>query len=125
MVQRLVLLSMICVLAQPALAAGCTDGNCTPSPLEAARNELDTVYEQLKAQWPGDNLYRKRLINTQRAWRALRDAECDLVTTPHDPADHIDAYEQCLQTMTLTRARALQYYLKCAKDEKICGVATP
>jgi uncharacterized protein YecT (DUF1311 family) len=112
---RVVLLA-ICLLAAQAQAG---------SSYEASKAELESFYQQLKDHWPSNDLHRKRLINSQRAWLSFRDAECEFVTTDVDHTSHIDDYELCAQALTVERSRALQRYLQCADLDTACAVVAP
>ncbi|WP_271198499.1 lysozyme inhibitor LprI family protein [Pseudomonas turukhanskensis] len=112
---RMVLLAT-CLLAAQAQAG---------ASYEASKAELESLYQQLKDHWPSSDLHRKRLINSQRAWHAFRDAECEFVSTNEDHTNHIDTYEQCTLALTLERHRALQQYLHCVNSGSECAVAAP
>ena len=98
----------------------------TPVSYEASKEQLATLYATLKTLLQNTPIHRKQLINTQRSWRAFRDAECEFVTTDDEQNnEHIDSYRQCAEDMTLARIRALQHYLHCAETGTDCTVAPP
>jgi uncharacterized protein YecT (DUF1311 family) len=125
MVQRLAFICVLCLFACTASAAPCLDANCPPTALQIATQQLETAYQQLKTHWHDHDLRRKRLINSQRAWRSFRDAECEYAASDEQAATHIDNYKGCIQAMTEARTRALEYYLRCGEAETPCAVALP
>ncbi len=96
----------------------------TPIPHETADQQMQAVYETLKTRLQNDTPHRRQLTNTQRSWRAFRDAECEFVSRKARPSDvHIETYQDCLQDMALVRYRVLQHYLHCAETGTDCTVA--
>src|SRR4029453_1393869 len=70
--------------ASPAIAAGCNEQStqsdlniCADQDFKAADKALNQVYSEIVKRLAGDPDGRKRLVATQKAWIAFRDAECD------------------------------------------------
>ncbi|MGY4533032.1 uncharacterized protein YecT (DUF1311 family) [Pseudomonas sp. TE3786] len=122
---RPVLLSAACLLASFAAAATCTDDSPSCSAYNATDAQLHSLYKESLTHLQNDDMQRKRLINSQHAWQAFRDAECEYVTTHDAPSEHTEGYVLCARAMSEERIRALQHYLYCDEPNVRCSVAVP
>lgn len=112
-----------CLLATASLAAPSAGAHNAHSSSSAEQIELEKLYQQLLNHLHGEPIHRKRMINTQRAWIAFRDAECEYITTHgQNERQHVETYDQCAITMTNTRIKALQHYLQCIEAREDCWV---
>ena len=112
-----------CLLATAILAAPRVDAHSGHTSYSAEQTELDELYQKLLNHLHGEPIHRKRMINTQRAWVAFRDAECEYITTHgQNERQHVETYDQCATSMTNTRIRALEHYLQCIEVREDCRV---
>ncbi len=122
MLRRLPALAAL-LLTTAALAAPNVDAHSAHSTYSADQAKLEEVYQQLLNHLNGEPIHRKRMINTQRAWIAFRDAECEYITTHgQNERQHVETYDQCAVSMTVARIKALQHYLQCLDSREDCKV---
>ncbi len=80
--------------------------------------ELNKVFKTLQRRADDADL-KKKLVQSQRAWIAFRDAECDMQTAGGGSISGM-AYSICLSGLTQQRINDLKKYLKCEEGDSNC-----
>ncbi|MGQ4272721.1 lysozyme inhibitor LprI family protein [Terrihabitans sp. B22-R8] len=98
---------------------------CANDAFKAADAELNKVYRTLVERLEGADDIKARLTKAQRAWLAVRDAECDFMTSASEGGSiHPMLIEQCRAVQSRERTEKLKAYLDCmeADDDLACPV---
>jgi uncharacterized protein YecT (DUF1311 family) len=111
----------LAVLTQTARAEPCADAvtqadmnMCAADDFRAADADLNRAYQALRSRLSGEGA-REALLTAQRAWLALRDAECEFSTSAaRGGSVHAMLVRQCLAEQTRSRTERLKTYLACA-----------
>jgi len=80
--------------------------------------ELNKVFKTLQNRADDADL-KKKLVQSQRAWIAFRNAECDMQTVGGGSISGM-AYSICLSDLTTERVNDLKKYLKCEEGDSNC-----
>ena len=80
--------------------------------------ELNKIFKTLQRRADDADL-KKKLVQSQRAWIAFRDAECDMQTVGGGSISGM-AYSICLSDLTAERVSDLKKYLKCEEGDSNC-----
>ncbi|MBR7651076.1 lysozyme inhibitor LprI family protein [Brucella oryzae] len=80
--------------------------------------ELNKIFKTLQRRADDADL-KKKLVQSQRAWIAFRDAECDMQTVGGGSISGM-AYSICLSDLTTERVNDLRKYLKCEEGDSNC-----
>lgn len=115
-------------------ADGCMDkavaqadmNECAQKSFHAADGELNKSFQQLQGRLSDDANEKKRLVSTQRAWIAFRDAECAFASSGvQGGSAYPMIYTQCLNGLTRKRIENLKSYLACGDKEGDLSCPTP
>ncbi|PWU77117.1 urease-associated protein [Ochrobactrum sp. POC9] len=80
--------------------------------------ELNKLFKTLQRRADDADL-KKKLVQSQRAWIAFRDAECDMQTFGGGSTVGT-SYPICLSGLTTQRINDLKGYLKCDEGDSNC-----
>lgn len=85
---------------------------CAAQAAHQADQELNSVYQELKAKIKGTSQER-RLIKAQRTWIQFRDQDCDYAQRQYDGGTMMPMiYGFCVADLTEKRTQQLEYYLE-------------
>jgi uncharacterized protein YecT (DUF1311 family) len=95
---------------------------CAEHDRTQADAELNRLYKQVQDRLGSDGEQMKRLVATQRAWLAFRDAECKFVSQPGPEAGSIFpmVLANCLTSLTRKRSADFKSYLTCPEGDVSC-----
>ncbi|WP_411506489.1 lysozyme inhibitor LprI family protein [Brucella anthropi] len=91
---------------------------CYGKAYKKSDTELNKVFKTLQHRTDDAEL-KKKLTQSQRAWIAFRDAECDMQTFGGGSISGM-AYSICLSELTTQRIDDLKKYLKCDEGDSNC-----
>ena len=121
------LLALTALLASGyALADECTSANsqtemdqCTAAQYQAADKKLNQTYQEALKRASGPQ--RERLKKAQRAWVALRDADCTVLSSGAEGGSlQPTLRNQCLSDKTVERESFLASLLQCEDGDQSC-----
>lgn len=93
---------------------------CAYNHLRATNSELNTVYRQLMAKISDHG--KTLLRDTQRAWIAYRDKQCEFSTAGAAGGSvHPMVHAQCLAELTKAQIEVLKAQLQCVEGDLSCG----
>lgn len=96
---------------------------CADTALKATDKRLNMIYRAITRRLADDPEATKRLVTTQRAWIAFRDAECSFRSSgSFGGSAQPLAYSTCLDGMTRSRLDELKAYLACQEGDMMCPV---
>jgi uncharacterized protein YecT (DUF1311 family) len=96
---------------------------CADRDFRAADAQLNGAYRALTTKLEGADDIKARLVKAQRAWVAVRDAECDFMTSNSEGGSmHPMVLEGCRTTLTRKRTEQLNAYVTCmeADEDLLC-----
>lgn len=91
---------------------------CYGKAYKKSDTELNNIFKTLQHRTDDAEL-KKKLTQSQRAWIAFRDAECDMQTFGGGSISGM-AYSICLSELTTQRIDDLKKYLKCDEGDSNC-----
>lgn len=110
-------------------AADCTDmpqmdmNICADQSFQKADEELNALYNTIKARLAGDPETTSLLVAAERAWVSFRDAECKLASSGVSGGSiYPTIYAQCLEQLTNARVETFKAYLTCEEGDLSCPV---
>lgn len=117
------------LLASPAVAQECagttqTELNmCANDAYVAADKALNATYQDISGRLGDAANVRAKLIASERAWIAFRDAQCDFAASGVDGGSVAPMIvTDCRTSLTLVRQADLATYLTCAEGDLSCPV---
>ncbi len=109
----------------PAQADDCQNASsqaalneCYSKAYKKSDADLNKIFKTLQRRADDADL-KKKLVQSQRAWIAFRDAECDMQTFGGGSISGM-AYSICLSDMTTERVNDLRKYMKCEEGDSNC-----
>lgn len=118
------LFSFFAALA-PAQADDCQNASsqatlneCFGKAYKKSDAELNKLFKDLQHRTDDADL-KQKLVQSQRAWIAFRDAECDMQTFGGGSISGT-SYPICLSGLTTQRITDLKKYLKCEEGDSNC-----
>jgi uncharacterized protein YecT (DUF1311 family) len=101
-----------------------TLNQCAGAAFEKADKQLNEAYKQIGERLKDNAESHKLLVETQRAWVAWRDAECNFQGGPVDQAGSIYplVVANCKATLTENRLEDFHAYLNCQEGDVTCPV---
>ena len=113
----------------PASAQDCADQSqmgldqCAGAAYKKTDAKLNKVYGQIVARLKGDVDTKARLVTTQKAWIAFRDAECKfLAGNAEGGSIYPMLITQCLDGLAQKRIEELEPLLVCEEGDMSCPV---
>ncbi|MET3793231.1 lysozyme inhibitor LprI family protein [Aquamicrobium terrae] len=90
---------------------------------QKADRELNNTFKQIEHRLSDDPGGKSRLVHTQRAWIAFRDAECAFQSSGEDGGSAAPlVIAACRAALTSERAAQLKTYLNCEEGDLACPV---
>ncbi|WP_352777293.1 lysozyme inhibitor LprI family protein [Mesorhizobium sp. M0571] len=128
------ILTTAMVLAMPAFAFGqdkCYDdakdqaapNECADAASKKSDKKLNELYKQIETRLDDDADTRTLLGQAQRDWVKFRDAECSFQTAGAAEGSMMPTLvAQCLDSLTQSRVKDFEGYLKCREGDLSCPV---
>jgi len=117
------------LMAAPAMAQDCagttqTELNiCASDSYVAADKALNAAYQDIAGRLAGDANIRAKLVASERAWIAYRDAQCEFAASGVGGGSVAPMIViQCRTTLTAQRQAELATYLVCKDGDLSCPV---
>jgi uncharacterized protein YecT (DUF1311 family) len=100
-----------------------TMSQCADASFKKSDAKLNALYKKIQGRLNDDADTRKLLVQTQRAWGKYRDAECDFQTAGAAGGSMMPMLvAQCRDSLTQSRIKDFQGYLKCQEGDMSCPV---
>jgi len=114
------ILTIALVLAAPAFAYAQDDPEAA---FKRSDKRLNELYKQIEGRLKDDADTKKLLVAAQRAWVGFRDAECTFSTSGSaDGSAYSVLIASCKDTLTQSRIKQFEAYLKCEEGDLSCPV---
>lgn len=117
------------MLSVPAAAQDCagttqTDMNiCSNDAFVVADKTLNATYQEIVGRLADDANIRSKLVASERAWLAFRDAQCAFAASGVDGGSVSPMIvTDCRTSLTLQRQTELATYLTCQEGDLSCPV---
>jgi uncharacterized protein YecT (DUF1311 family) len=128
------ILTVAMVLAMPAFAFAqdkCYDAardqpalnECADAAFKKSDKKLNELYKQIETRLNDDADTKNLLVQAQRDWIKFRDAECSFQTAEAVGGSMMPMLTaQCAESLTQSRVKDFEGYLKCEKGDMSCPV---
>ena len=127
------ILTAAVVLAMPALASAkdkcanaqdqATMDQCADAAFKQSDKKLNELYGKIETRLKDDADTKKLLVQAQRDWDKFRDAECSFQTSGAVGGSMMPMLvAQCKDTLTQSRVKTFEGYLKCEEGDMSCPV---
>ena len=117
------------IASAPAFGMDCADqtqaglDKCASVSFQLADHALNDAYREVLRRLDGDDHKKRFLAAAEKAWIALRDAECKFaVSSTGSGSIYPMEYSLCLEGETRKRTKDLQAYLHCEEGDLSCPV---
>lgn len=129
----LAMIALVALLPVPGAAQSCDpDGDqaslnqCAGEAFQTADDALNAVYSEVAARLSEASDAREALVRAQRAWIALRDAECEFAASAVAGGSiYPMIVTGCRTRLTEARTAELAAYLDCEEGDLSCPVPPP
>ena len=96
---------------------------CAETAFKNADDELNSVYGDVVRRLKADEVAKKLLVATQKAWLRFRDAECAFISSASSGGSiYPMIVANCRASITQERVNGLKRYLSCEEGDMSCPV---